>query len=69
MKILGQARFWSLGGTFKIVRNTFYQLYTIHGSVHPEQQVHPLLFALMTGKTKNLYIKLFSEILDYACNV
>jgi hypothetical protein len=65
---LSQSFFWVMDGTFKIVPAIFYQLYTIHASVGAENnsQILPLVYALMTGKSEELYQSLFQDLIEFA---
>ncbi|CAF1545449.1 unnamed protein product [Adineta ricciae] len=69
LKWLQNAKFWIMDGTFKTVPTLFRQLYTIHapagGSVN--FQIVPLVYALMTLKSEELYQKLF-EVLNELAN-
>ena len=40
----------------------FYQLYTVHASIHGK--VIPLVYALLTGKTADLYKRFFGVLID-----
>lgn len=41
---------WYADGTFKVLQNVFYQLYTIHGN--HEAKIIPLIFRLLPYKQK-----------------
>ena len=56
---------WYGDGTFSIAPDHFYQLYTIHGIVLG--QLLPLLYCLMTKKSKSTYELLFETFKDVAC--
>ncbi|KAM7308985.1 hypothetical protein ISCGN_012616 [Ixodes scapularis] len=45
---------------FKVSPSLFYQVYTIHGSLHGT--VVPLVFALLSNKTQSTYARLFSVL-------
>ena len=61
LKWLQEAKFWIMDGTFKTVPNLFRQLYTIHApaSGNVNFQIVPLVYALMSLKSEELYQKLF----------
>ena len=48
-------------GTFKIVPELFYQLYTVH-AVHPNGAVFPCIYALLPNKTTETYVRLFQKL-------
>ncbi|XP_029053857.1 uncharacterized protein LOC114881283 [Osmia bicornis bicornis] len=68
LKHLAGAKYWLMDGTFNTVPLLFKQLYTIHTSVGgSENSVSvPLLYALMTNKSEELYSRLFQELNDWA---
>src|SRR5437764_13261262 len=59
IRILQQPSFWIMDGAFKTVPTLFRQLYTIHGRVggNENSQIMPLVYALMSRKTEECYIK------------
>ncbi|KFD59452.1 hypothetical protein M514_12700, partial [Trichuris suis] len=60
---LANATFWIMDGTFKTVPSVFYQLYTIHAPVTTGScRSFPLVYILMTGKSKTLYECAFEEL-------
>ncbi len=63
-----QALFWMIDGTFKTVPTVFYQLYTIYApiSVKDNSKILPLVYALMTNKSEELYKQLFQNLIDFA---
>ncbi|CAB4416827.1 unnamed protein product [Rhizophagus irregularis] len=65
---LSQSPFWIMDGTFKTVPRIFYQLYTIHGPVGAEEnsRILPLVYVLMSGKSKELYQVLFQNLIEFA---
>lgn len=65
---LSQALFWIMDGMFKTVPTIFYQLYTIHAPVGGESnsRILPLVYALMTSKSGELYKWLFEDLVDFA---
>jgi hypothetical protein len=68
IQCLADADFWISDGTFRIVPTIFYQLYSVHAPVGLvyNQQVLPLAYALMTGKTEECYIRLIQDLKDFA---
>ncbi|CAF3849720.1 unnamed protein product [Rotaria sp. Silwood1] len=68
LKWLQEAKFWIMDGTFKTVPTLFRQLYSIHapagGSVN--FRIVPLVYALMTMKSEELYQRLFQELNEAA---
>jgi hypothetical protein len=65
---LSLSPFWIMNGTFKTVPRIFYQLYTIHAPVGAEEnsRILPLVYALMSGKSKELYQALFQNLIEFA---
>ncbi|CAB4480039.1 unnamed protein product [Rhizophagus irregularis] len=64
---LSQAQFWLMDGTFRTVPTIFCQLYTIHAPVgSTNSRILPLIYALITSKTEQIYRCLFEEIVDFA---
>lgn len=55
-----------MDGTFRTAPHLFVQLFTLHGFVG-EKQV-PLVYALLTSKTANLYRCLFQQLKAHAAN-
>lgn len=56
------AKHFNMDGTFKIVPNIFYQLYTIQ--CWANGSVIPVFYVLMTGKSQELYGRVFQIISD-----
>lgn len=71
LKILSEAECWIMDGTFFVVPRIMRQLFTIHGKVG--NQVVPLIFCLMTKKSKDCYVELFYELhriaIDYDIHI
>lgn len=66
LKLLEESKCWLMDGTFYIVPSIFKQLFTIHGAI--ENQIVPLVFCLMTKKSKKVYNELFFELCRVACD-
>ena len=63
LDILCRAKRWYLDGTFKIVKEPFAQLISIHAFVKSESSIKqlPLVFVLMSGKRKSLSMESLSK--------
>ncbi|XP_068219196.1 uncharacterized protein [Palaemon carinicauda] len=59
---LGSSKHWLADGTFETCPNIFYQIYTIHAEIHGI--IHPLLFALLPGKSEEIYVKMLYALLE-----
>lgn len=57
---LAKAECWLMDGTFYIVPSIMRQLFSIHGKVG--DQIVPLVFCLMSSKSKNSYSEFFYEL-------
>ena len=66
LNILCRAKRWYLDGTFKIVKEPFTQLFSIHAFVKSESSIKqlPLVFVLMSGKRKKDYRKVLKRVLE-----
>ena len=60
LRLLAQSQHWYADGTFKTVPPLFTQLYTIHGIFN--NNIVPLIFALMSEKTEESYRMLLSKL-------
>lgn len=68
LKWLQEAKFWIMDGTFKTVPTLFRQLYSIHAPAggNMNAQIVPLVYALMSRKTEELYQRLFQTLNELA---
>lgn len=64
LKILGECKCWIMDGTFFVVPTIMAQLFSIHGMV--ETEIVPLIFCLMSKKSKAAYLELVYELHDLA---
>ena len=60
IRLLFSSADWYSDGTFSIVPSLFYQLWTIHGRVL--DQVFPLVYALTTNKTEEVYVTILRTL-------
>ncbi|CAG8694992.1 5230_t:CDS:2, partial [Gigaspora rosea] len=65
---LSKALYWIMDSTFKTVPTIFRQLYTIHApiGIAYNSRVLPLVYALMTKKSEELYRALFQDLIEFA---
>jgi hypothetical protein len=65
---LERSRLWIMDGTFKTVPTLFRQLYTIHGRIGgiENSRIMPLVYALMSRKTRECYERLFQDLIDFS---
>ncbi|CAF1585084.1 unnamed protein product [Didymodactylos carnosus] len=68
LKWLQEAKFWIMDGTFKTVPTLFRQLYSIHAPAggNVNFRIIPLVYALLSKKTEELYQRLFQELNELA---
>lgn len=66
LKLLSEAKCWLIDGTFEVVPSIMRQLFSIHGLIGNE--IVPLVFAIMSSKSKEAYSELFYELCKCACN-
>ena len=66
LKTLARAKRWEVDATFEVVPDSFYQLFGIHTTVRKGNQVKtiPLMYALMSCKSKLAQIKLFRRVVE-----
>ena len=66
LDLLSKSKTWYVDGTFKVVKEPFTQLFTIHSFVRSGECVKqvPLAFVLMSGKRKRDYRKVLQAIKD-----
>lgn len=63
--LLCNSNYWIMDGTFKIIPNIFYQLFTIHCNVRSNENcIFPMVDCLMSGKSTNHYELLSQGLLD-----
>ena len=64
LDLLSKSKTWYIDGTFKVVKEPFTQLFTIHSFVRSGECVKqvPLAFVLMSGKRKRDYRKILRVI-------
>ncbi|CAG8700920.1 12166_t:CDS:2 [Gigaspora margarita] len=64
---LSKSSYWMMDGTFKTVPTIFRQLYTIHAPIEvgDNTRVLPLVYALMTKKSEDLYRALFQDLIEF----
>ena len=67
LELLADAEEWYMDGTFKIVPRLFHQVYTIHVFKHGQQ--FPLVYCLLSGKTQEVYEKVFSILTEEMDNL
>ena len=62
LSLLQESQSWYAYGTFKVVPEQFFQLYTIHAE--KGSTIVPCIYALLTNKTQATNKKLFTKILE-----
>ena len=60
LRKLAESPIWFCDGTFKTSPRLFAQVYTIHGMI--ENVCFPFVYALLPGKSKEVYTTLFREV-------
>jgi len=68
--LLKDSPFWVMDGTFSSSPDLFKQVYSIHGQVGYEinSRILPLVYILMTSKSKELYKHMFMSLNNYSCS-
>lgn len=61
-QILCAAKHIYMDGTFSVCPAIFYQYFTIHTFIGENRRLIPLMHCLLSGKTQNIYTRLFTEI-------
>ena len=61
LSILKESNNWYCDGTFKVVPEHFFQLYTIHAQ--KDGYIFPCVYALLQAKTEETYERMLSELL------
>lgn len=69
MQILSRGQYWMMDGTFKVVPAIFKQLYSIHSNISNDSKAYPLAFALCSGKSQEIYERLFQLLFDIAAEI
>ena len=62
LSLLADSRTWYADGTFKVVPEYFFQLYTIHAE--KDGFVYPCVYALLPNKTSSTYRRLLNKLLE-----
>ena len=57
---------WFGDGTFKVCRQIFFQIYTIHAQING--RILSWIYALLPNKTEEIYIRLFREVEQHVAN-
>lgn len=66
LKLLAEAKCWLMDGTFYVAPKMMRQLFSIHGKIGNE--IVPLVFCLMSKKSKESYSQFFYKLCEIACN-
>ena len=61
LDFLANSSEWYCDGTFKVVPEIFYQLYTVHGE--HDGRIFPCVFALLPNKSQHTYERFFTELM------
>jgi hypothetical protein len=66
MELLGKAKIWYMDGTFRVVKDPFQQLFSIHTFVQSGDNMKqiPLVFVIMSGKCTEDYYQVYIYILN-----
>jgi hypothetical protein len=67
LQLLAKAKTWYMDATFKVIRKPFMQMFSIHAFVRHENSTKqvPLVTCMMSRRSKQDYIAIFREILDF----
>ena len=66
LRLLQENRHWMADGTFKVVPNLFYQLFTVHAILDDGRTVIPAVYCLMTSKRQDMYAVLWNRLKESA---
>ena len=62
LSILRDSKSWFADGTFKVVPQQFYQLYTIHAE--KDGRIFPCVYSLVTAKTEITYRRILRHLVE-----
>ena len=66
IKLLAKAKVWYMDGTFKVIKDPFKQLYSIHSFIRSGESMKqvPLCFVIMSRQKTKDYTEVLEAILD-----